>query len=163
MMAQVIGIDPGLVHTGVVSLEFDSRQRSLVIEHTVIDGPDAEQISQWLLFRYLASKRLIFVEKYEPRRKMDTDTRMVQAEQDLRKALPQPMFISNTGSRKVVTPQLMEVLGVWNFPTPTHHQDLRSAARIALFGMFKAKDTNTLIADVVRAQLDGNPWSITHV
>jgi hypothetical protein len=57
----------------------------------------------------------------------------------------------------------MELLGVWKFKTPTHHQDLRSAARILLLGMFKDPQLNKLIADIVRSHLRGKDWSVGHL
>ena len=43
---------------------------------------------------------------------------------------------------------------------PTHHQDLRSAARIALLGMLRDEQMNRLLADVVRDHLAGETWTI---
>lgn len=54
----------------------------------------------------------------------------------------------------------MNLLGVWKFSTVTHHQDLRSAARIALFGMLKNEETNRLLADVVADHLKGSDWDV---
>ena len=37
----VIGVDPGIVHTGVVMLDFDVEQRRLKVDHRLVDGTDA--------------------------------------------------------------------------------------------------------------------------
>jgi hypothetical protein len=42
----------------------------------------------------------------------------------------------------------------------TNHQDLRSAARIALLGMAKNEETNGVLASVVSAHLNNNPWTV---
>jgi hypothetical protein len=160
MMTQVVGIDPGLVHTGVVSLEFDTKARLLSVSHHVVDGLDAEQVRQWLQFNNHCDERRIFIEKYVPRQSLASDERMVKGEQELRNALPGCTFVRNTGSKQVVPPQTMEVLKVWSFPTSTHHQDLRAAARIALFGMMKNKDLNRLLADLFQSYIGGQPWII---
>jgi hypothetical protein len=60
----------------------------------------------------------------------------------------------------VVRRQLMELVGVWSFTTSTHHQDLRSAARIALLGMLKHAVTNELLADIVADHLKGTTWQV---
>jgi hypothetical protein len=70
--------------------------------------------------------------------------------------------LDNTGVKKIVKPSVLQVLGAWDFATPTHHQDLRSAARIAVLGMMKDQTMNTLLADVVRDHIDGKPWTITN-
>jgi len=103
------------------------------------------------------------VEQYRTRQHLSSDMRMIRAEQDLRRALPDARFLPNMGIKRVITQSLMELLEVWSFPTTTHHQDLRAAARIAMLGMVKDDSTNEILADVVRAYLDGQPWTISHL
>ena len=62
-------------------------------------------------------------------------------EQELKRALPTAKLVDNTGAKKIVTRELMELLDVWKFPT-TNHQDLQAAARIALFGALKDTGLN---------------------
>jgi hypothetical protein len=64
------------------------------------------------------------------------------------------------GVKKVVKSPLMELLGVWDFRLKTHHQDLRSAARIALLGMLKDDHLNKLLTDVVADHLRGENWNV---
>jgi hypothetical protein len=161
-VAQVFGVDPGIVDTGCVSMLFDTRDRTLRIEHARVRGDDAEQVEDWMEFVRALPRRWIFIEKYNPRQKLDSDPQMVQAEQNLRRVLADATFLSNTGIRRVITPQLMEVLGTWKWPTVTHHQDLRSAARIALLGMTKEPELNRILSDVVRDHLDGKSWQVAH-
>jgi hypothetical protein len=70
--------------------------------------------------------------------------------------------LNNTGVKKVVRQPLMELLGVWKFSTTTHHQDLRSAARIALLGMLKHQELNRLLTEVVKDNLEGRGWRVHH-
>jgi hypothetical protein len=162
-VAHVIGIDPGLVDTGVVSLMFKPNLKILHIEHTVYPGTDFDGLSDWIYQPGRPAKQFVFVEKYRPRLKLDSDVRMVQAEQDLKRALPDAQFLQNMGIKRVIPQTLMEVFGVWSWPTVTHHQDLRSAARIALLGMVKNTQLNAVTADVVRDHLEGKPWRVAHV
>jgi hypothetical protein len=161
-IAHVVGVDPGLVHTGVVSLLFKSTTQVLEVEHILIPGPDAGTTASWIQYRRTGAPK-VYIEQYRPRQSFGTDTRMVQAEQDMRRAMPYATFLPNMGIKRVVTKDLMKLLQVWDFTTPTHHQDLRSAARIALLGMMKDDETNVLLADVVRADFDGSPWAVHHV
>ena len=68
--------------------------------------------------------------------------------------------LPNMGVKKVVRRPLMELLGAWKFSTVTHHQDLRSAARIALLGMLKDPHMNRLLFDVVLDHIEGRTWRV---
>lgn len=153
------GVDPGLVHTGVVGLAINPHTKSITVKHTVISGPDAAATIDWFNHQ-LHMPNTVFIEKYQPRAGYGTDVRMVEAQSRFRLALPEAKFILNTGVKKIVRQPLMELLGVWRFATPTHHQDLRSAARIAIYGMLKDDVLNTLIADIVRDHLEGRTWDV---
>jgi hypothetical protein len=157
---QIVGVDPGLVHTGVVSLVFKTSVRRVEVGHTLVVGPDAGAVAAWI--RGNGQHPRIYVEQYRTRQHLSSDMRMVKAELDLRQALPGARFLPNMGIKRVITQDLMDVLEVWRFPTPSHHQDLRAAARIALLGMVKDDDTNAVLAAVVRDHLDGNPWKVCH-
>lgn len=154
-ITHVIGVDPGLVHTGVVSLEFLQDSHEIDVMHTAINGPDAAATKTWILDR----KAHIFVEGYRPRSHFSTDAQMVAAVQEFRKELD-AIVLLNTGVKKVVKRPLMELLQVWKFPTVTHHQDLRAAARIALLGMLKLEPLNRLLTTVVQDHLKGEPWDV---
>lgn len=162
MMTHVVGIDPGLVDTGVVRLLFDSTKRVLTIETNVVSGPDPETTNDWTYQTGLPRPK-VFIERYRPRQNLNADTRMVQAEREFKQWMPTAQFLPNTGVRKVVPQQLLLALGLWKFRTVTHHQDLRSAARIAILGMMKDDWLNTLLADVVKAYLTGQPWQIQDI
>ena len=162
-VVHVVGVDPGLIDTGCVRMLFKPGLKVLSVEHKVIPGDNAEAVAEWALDSSLIFVPKVFVEKYTPRLKLASDVRMVQLEQNLRRALPDAKVLPNMGIKKVIPQTLMECFGVWSFPTPTHHQDLRSAARIALLGMVKEPRLNRIMADVVRDHLEGKPWTVAHV
>lgn len=167
-VTHVVGVDPGLVHTGCVSLAFIPNLREINVEHEAIAGPDAAAVNlfpanAWGALRHNISyvKPSIFIEGYRPRSSFNTDKRMVEAVASIRKTT-MGKVLDNTGVKKVVKQPLMELLGCWKFGTVTHHQDLRSAARIALLGMLRDEEMNRLIADVVRDHLNGRTWQVSN-
>lgn len=158
----IIGIDPGLVDTGVVSMMFDSSFRELVIESLVVpyaDFSNPDVVYDWLLPRQ-SDRFEVYVEKFVPRPGMNTSPQMIELEHLLRDSIPGAHMVRNMGVKQVITAQVMDALKVWKFAQSTHHQDLRSAARIALFGMAKDDDLNALLAEVLMAHVDGTPWNI---
>ena len=170
-VTHVVGIDPGLVHTGVVRFVFLPKKKTILVEHEAVTGQDhTAQAKAWL------SKTLhltvhgagmvpgltVFIEKYQPRSNFSTDPKMSELLTLLRQALPGSQVLLNTGVKKVIRKPLMELLGVWKFSTVTNHQDLRSAARIALYGMSKDEHMNRLLSDVVRDHLAGESWDVRH-
>lgn len=158
-VTHVVGVDPGLVHTGVVRMMFSPALKTVEVQHLAVPGPDAAAVRE---FVYDEPEPQTFIEKYQPRSHLNTDARMIEAVTAMRQALPGSAVLLNTGVKKVIHQKLMELLGVWRFTTTTHHQDLRSAARIALFGMVKDDELNTVLADVVRDHLAGRTWDVLH-
>lgn len=162
-VTHVVGVDPGLVHTGVVRMIFDSRYHQVIVEHEAVLGPDASAVAKWAqkprVKPYWQAPD-IFIEDYRPRSAFNTDKRMGDAVRLIRMTT-RGKVLDNTGVKKVVRRPLMELLGVWRFATPTNHDDLRSAARIALLGMLKDEQHNRLLADVVKDHLDGNTWAVS--
>ena len=167
MVTHVVGVDPGLVHTGVVRLVFNSAEKNLAIEHAAIEGKDhTSQAWDWITDAGGVSKvkdfghdPYIFIEDYNPRSAFNTDKRMGDLVRDMKAGLGGTLLL-NTGVKKVVRRELMEVLGVWKFSTPTHHQDLRSAARIALYGMLKNDDLNAVVTSVLVDHINEQPWYV---
>lgn len=156
----IIGIDPGLRDTGVVSLEFFEHNKIIVEKHTVVSGPDATATALWCAAQGLRPRK--YIEGYRQRMKLNTDQRMIEAIANFRAAMKDAEVLDNMGVKKIVKPKLMEILEVWQFNTATHHQDLRSAARIGLFGAIKDKELNAFLGRVVVDYLDGKPWTVTH-
>lgn len=156
---QVVGMDPGLVHTGLVCLDFDARTSVVSVAHQVIDGVAIDQIVATLAHWERPVRRVVFAEQYIPRQSLNTDVRMVKAEQQIKDAVPDVRLINNTGVRQVVKPGLLALVGAVGFPT-THHRDLQAAARIALYGMVKDHALNQLLVRVVKHRMEGTPWTI---
>jgi hypothetical protein len=162
-VTHVVGVDPGLVHTGVVSMQFIAPKKKIFVNHEAVAGLDTlalkGAIDSWEhIVRHSAT---IFIEGYRPRSNLNSDKRMVEGVAAIRKATG-GQVLDNTGVKKVVRKSLMDLLGVWSFSTVTHHQDLRSAARIALLGMAKDGDMNRLLADIVRDHVEGRDWCVVH-
>lgn len=162
-LTHIVGVDPGLVHTGVVRLVFDPSTASVHLGHEAVLGPDAGAVRNWIYQdnTHTGVVPHIFVEAYRPRSHFDSDAKMAKAVNDMRHAFTCTTVL-NTGVKKVVKRPLMELLDVWSFPTATHHQDLRSAARIALLGMLKQETLNRLLSDVVLDHLKGRSWHVVH-
>lgn len=154
-VTHVVGIDPGLVHTGVVLASFDIPQRVIEVNHEAVAGMDTTRIVQFLG----ATRPHIFIEAYRPRSNLNSDKRMVEGVAEIRKAT-RGKVLNNTGIKSVVRRPLLELLGLWSFSTPTHHGDLRSAARILVLGMLKDEEHNRLISDIVRSHLRGSDWRV---
>lgn len=153
-----VGIDPGLVDTGLVRVLLKPASQVLEVEYAVVKGMDPLRYKQWIDLRL--PEPLVFIEKYRPRSNFGTDERMVQGERDFRVTLPKATLLTNTGIRSVVKPAVLQAMDLWQFRLPTHHQDLRSAARILVLGLMKHEQGNTVLADLICAELDGDPWQI---
>lgn len=136
------GVDPGLVHTGVVTIMLDNHNLRLEVTSKTVDGPDAQAVLEHL---EQFGPHKVIIEDYSPRLKYNTDTSMRKAVfsmKQLLRTVHSVRTISNFGVKKVVTQPMMLRLNVWSFPTPTHHQDLRAAARIGLYGALKDEQMN---------------------
>jgi len=154
----VYGIDPGLVHTGVVQLSFVPQKRQVRRVVTVTLGPQPGDIARWV--GPPAPNKHVFIEGYRPRSHYDTDNKMVEAVREIHVAIPGSKVLLNHGAKKVIRRPLMDLLGVWKFSTITHHQDLRAAARIGLFGMVKNEELNELLYQVVFDHVAGRTWDV---
>lgn len=162
MAVRIIGIDPGLVHTGIVDLQFDTKAKEIHLATDVVSGLKLDLITEAVEeIRPSAPKpNEIFIEDYRIRSNFHGDSRMVHAVQELKRQVKGSTLLNNMGVVSLVKRPLMELLGVWRFSTVTNHQDLRSAARIAIFGMLKQPELNEIIADVVRDHLNGETWNV---
>ena len=156
-ITHIVGVDPGLVHTGCVRLLFRPHLRQVWVGTLVVAKVDGPVIRDWAQQR--KPSPTIYIEGFRARHNYSTNTEMIQAVAEVR-ACTKGTVLSNIGVKQVVRRDLMDLLGVWRFATTTHHQDLRSAAMIALFGMLKQDETNRLLADVVADHLAGATWSV---
>ena len=161
----LIGIDPGIVHTGVVVASFDGEAQQILVEHIVIEGkghPAATRAALESMGYHQNPNTYLFIENYRERgTAYATNPQMRKLVQDFAEQFPQAKLVDNTGSKHVVKPHLLRLLGLDKFPT-THHQDLQAAARILVFGALKSSELNQLLSQVVRDHLDGQTWTVIH-
>lgn len=135
--------------------------QKIVVRHEAIAGADAQAVRAWVIRHQKYNPPAnIFIEAYRPRSHFATDKRMVEAVAEIKKGLSKAKVLDNTGVKTVVKRALMEACGVWKFSTPTHHDDLRSAARIALLGMLKDEEMNHLLFVVATCHNAGSPWHV---
>ena len=160
----IVGIDPGIVNTGIVIYMIYPVFRLISVAHTAIDGCDVQDIQTYLK-QYAMDGPLpwtyLFVEAYRPRSHFDTDARMGAAVNDIKRMGTNIYALDNTGVKNVVSRALLELLDSWNFSTKSNHQDVRSAARIAILGMLKNETLNKLLAQIVFSKINGDSeWVI---
>ena len=150
----IIGIDPGLVHTGVVMIKIDTIKNIHRVEHKIVESDNPAETAAWVRRHDASNQAYIYIEKYLDRGTVfNTHSRMRVFEQELKRALPTAKLVDNTGAKKIVTRELMELLDVWKFPT-TNHQDLQAAARIALFGALKDTGLNRALYNLTITLLE---------
>jgi hypothetical protein len=140
-------------------MDFDSEVRTIVVSHEVVDGLDEQEVADWFATGVRGTPKTGFVEGYRPRANLSPDREMQAGVTRMCDATGFKS-LDNMGAKAVITPGVMQALGVWSWRTSTHHQDLRSAARIALFGFVKTPEGNRLIADIIRDHLNHKPWDI---
>ena len=120
--------------------------------YEALPGSDLESIQEFC-GHYLDpsfGETHIFVEQYRDRGTVfNTHATMRQLETLIRSTIPESKLIDNTGIKKIVTSEMMKLLDVWDFDQKTHHQDLRSAARIALYGALKDEKLNRVLYHLI--------------
>ena len=147
------GIDPGIVDTGAVTFFLDTDRLTLSVKAEKLPGTIPEPIEEYVK-RNTRDRTFTFVEAYRDRGTIfNTHGTMRNIEAAIRRSLPGAEILDNTGVTKVVKRPLMQLLDCWDFPTVTHHQDLRSAARIALYGGLKDTEINSLLTKIVMKRL----------
>lgn len=158
MSVTLVGVDPGLVDTGAVSLTIDPQHRSWSVDYARLDGGKILPISSFVNAAG-GRKARVFVEAYRDRGTgFKTNSKMRELVQDIKRAMPFVSVIDNAGMRQVIRPKLMELLGLDDFPR-THHKDLESAANIMLYGAVKDEQLNDMLSRLVMDHLLGDPWT----
>lgn len=158
------GVDPGLVHTGVVSLDILTDKQELRVRYDRIIGPNAAAAATFFADQDSwhmpgGSHRKIYIERYKPRGTLNHNVEMIKAERDFTSTLPFSKTILNTGVKQVVKQGLLEVLGLWKFNVQTNHDDIRSAAYIMVYGMLKDPEANSLLTTILEDHLGGETWN----
>ena len=153
---QVFGVDPGIVHTGLVELNWDFHNQELRITARSVDGITEQSVIELrrCIQRRVWRKSNIIVEEYRPKSHFSSDTKMVEGQAMLKSYLPSAKIINNSGVKSIVTKELLQLLNLYDWSTTTHHNDLRSAARIALLAMLRDERANNRLAKFVEAALD---------
>ena len=147
MTYEFIGIDPGLWDTGIVRFRLDFRTACFDVGFHSIREATPEQVAQAVTG--LVPARHVYIEAYRPRHKRATDTPMIELVAGIAEATG-GLRVPNQGVNQSITRHLMELFDVWHFPLSTHHNDLRAAARIGLFGELKHNETfNTDLAQFI--------------
>ena len=139
---------------------FDDKYKTVTISPYVFDGVDFNMLDSVADSVNAEKADRVFIEGYRSRSNFAHDSKMITAVHTLKRLIPKSTALDNMGVKKIITPDLMKVLGVWTFTLQTNHQDLRSAARIALFGMVKENEYNTLLAKIITDTVQGFPWAI---
>lgn len=167
MQTSIIGIDPGIVHTGCVGLLFDGGTRTIDVTAELVLGVDVTKVRQWTERQPKAAA--IFIEDYNPGNFGRTDKKMSEALGRLKAEFPPAhgpyvvKYVDNAGINTLVPAAVQRLLGVHTFPITTHHNDLNSAGKIAALGMLQDKSQHSLrllLSQVVADELRGQPWSV---
>ena len=171
----VIGIDPGVVHTGCVDLYFNRARTRFTVVHAVLSGVDVGEVLSWVAdvcdtFRAPTDQRFVFIEDYNPGNFVRENKKMSEALGRLKVAMPASeetpvvRYVDNAGVNTLIPPSVQKVFRVDSFTTPTHHNDLVSAGKIALLGMLKDKDYGLrgMLSLVVRDHLAHNYWDVAY-
>ena len=151
----VAGVDPGIVHTAAVILYIEPANHRFRIFTKVFDGIGQESLESLRDWYHLHETKPIrvWIEAYRARSHLEHDVEMQRAVSWLTNNMKNASALNNTGVKQVVTQPLMELLRLWVFPARTHHQDLRSAARIMLYGMMKDPHLNSILYEIVEDRL----------
>lgn len=153
-MVVLAGIDPGVVDTGWTVLEISTNRLEYSIYSGAFTGKCVQRLNDLTALRDKDTR--LFIEKYVPRNTFSTSQSMVELQQDLRGVFPRADFVNNQGSKQIVTDTMLRTLGLFTFEQVTHHQDIRSAARIMLFGALKDELLNRELARLLINVIDGN-------
>lgn len=156
MALRFTGIDPGLVHTAVVTLEVDPLRKTWGVGFCVFSGLGDDVVEE--IKEHTRLDTAVFIEEYKPRSHFSQDNEMVSGVSRLNKAIGKAKVISNTGVKKVVRRKVLTHFDMWHWPQVTHHQDLRSAAYILLYGMYKESRFNQYIYNILADDFAGQPW-----
>lgn len=162
----MIGIDPGVVDTGVVCITFYPDEKKIWVDHKVfhkLSLNNVDELQEYVQAYDQNAVKHVVIEDYDARSNFNNDKHMASLVTLLKQSLPGAKALNNAGILTLIKPALMKALDVWTYPTPTNHNDLRSAARIALLAMAK-DDTGLaeLLSLVVKDHLYGTEWLVQH-
>jgi hypothetical protein len=146
MKITLIGIDPGIIDSGIVAIRLDFSTMSWSVRSEVWTNVTyrSERVSYtqpWFLDalkRFIAQEKELAqqvhvgVENFRARgRDQRQDEKMRNLIQDIVRATG-AKNVDNTGIKKIVKEATMRLFRVTRFPSSDNHADRKSAARVAL-------------------------------
>ena len=147
-MTRILSIDPSsnkiaTSTTGVVLLDNASVDRHFSIKY------GSENFQKWW---FSVGKNLNFdyavVEKYEARDSdYSRDNSVRYTIRTIKECIPNIIEQRNAGYAQDIPEPLLKKLGMWKFDDKTHHQDIRSAARLGLFWAMR-NDIEDVVTDI---------------
>ena len=150
-MPSFIGIDPGLVHTAGVAVQASHVLGSFTIHTKVVDGISDSALAEMAEWAQEKAVDAVAIEGYRPRGHYRGDSNMMQAIKHLQTQIPGSSQVPNMGVKKVITNDTLKLLRLWSFQPKTHHQDLRSAARIGLFHYAQAPGGSEWLYELIQS------------
>ena len=150
-MPSFIGIDPGLVHTAGVAVQASHSIASFTVHTKVVDGISDRALTEMAEWAKEKAADAVAIEGYRPRGHYQGDSNMMQAIKHLQTQIPGSSQVPNMGVKKVITNDTLKLLRLWNFQPKTHHQDLRSAARIGMFHYAQAPGGSEWLYEMIQS------------
>ena len=150
-MPSFIGIDPGLVHTAGVAVQASHSIASFTVHTKVVDGISDSALAEMAEWAREKAVDAVAIEGYRPRGHYQGDSNMMQAIKHLQTQIPGSKQVLNMGVKKVITNDTLKLLRLWNFQPKTHHQDLRSAARIGMFHCAQVPSGSEWLYDIIKS------------
>ena len=149
-MPSFIGIDPGLVHTAGVAVQASHSIASFTVHTKVVDGISDSALAEMAEWAREKAVDAVAIEGYRPRGHYQGDSNMMQAIKHLQTQIPGSKQVPNMGVKKVITNDTLKLLRLWSFQPKTHHQDLRSAARIGMFHYAQVPGGSEWLYDIIK-------------
>ena len=150
-MPSFIGIDPGLVHTAGVAVQASHSIASFTVHTKVVDGISDSALAEMAEWAREKAVDAVAIEGYRPRGHYQGDSNMMQAIKHLQTQIPGSKQVPNMGVKKMITNDTLKLLRLWNFQPKTHHQDLRSAARIGMFHYAQVPSGSEWLYDIIKS------------
>ena len=175
MQVTLIGIDPGIIDTGVVAIHLDTLRQQWRVTSQVWNDVTKLDKQSLLIDPYFLDELTAFVDHEEMENKAtftgvegyrqrgrDTrqDQKMLGLVQSIHGTIKGSTIVDNTDIKNVVTEPTLKLFQVNKFPA-THHADLKSAARVALKLGIMNDVLNRIISDFIRDNLNGSKWSLS--
>lgn len=147
-MTRILSIDPSsnkinTSTTGIVLMD-----NATVVRYESIPYGASNFKKWWSSLGKTLEYDIAIVEKYEAR---DSDYSRDNSVKDtikmIKACIPNIIEQRNAGYAKDIPEPLMKKLGLWKFDEKSHHQDIRAAARLALFHAMR-NDIEDVVTDI---------------